>query len=392
MGNERALIAVNGCLHGDFAKLIPLLSENTKLLLLLGDLQLLSTKKDLSTCSIPYKYTYNGNIQKISDFHRILKNDPKDELAQKFNSINCVLGIGGNHENMGLLEKLPFGGFVTENFFYMGYCNIIKYNGMKIAGISGIHKPEDVFKEREYGFQKVASGDFNWWRRNKVTSYHVRFLEVLPLVLYEADEENEEIDFVLSHDWPQNVFHNNDPQLNERLFKIKPFFKTDVASGKLGSRLYDLVMNNLRPSNWFSAHLHIKYKTTIEYENGDSTDFLALDKLLPNRLKDAISQFEFPIEEEKENEKSTIGNCSIELDLQFIKLQFWCYQNKQRISQFFNSENMEYETIISQIKELYLAEKNQIELETPLLKPFVSADPLEYTNEYLKKNLNGIDL
>lgn len=384
MSSTENLIAVNGCLHGDFSKLLSLISPSTRLLILLGDLQLLSTKQDLSTCSIPYKYTYNGNVQKISDYHRLLKNDPMDELAQKFNRINCVIGIGGNHENMGLLEKFPYGGFVNENFFFMGHCNIISYNGLRIAGISGIFKSEDLYRDREYGFKQIERGDYNWWRRNKVSSYHVRFFELLPLLLYEDC-----VDFVISHDWPQNVFHNNDPQLEERLFKIKPFFKRDVLSGKLGSPLYDIVMENLRPSNWFAAHLHIRYQTTVEFEDGDSTSFLALDKLIPNRYRDGLSQFEFPASEE-ELDQLNLGDCGIELDIEFIKIQHWCYKNESRIKGLLNTGGHDFKADVAKIKQLFALEKSAITLTAPLLKPYFSEDRSDYTTEYLNRNLNVI--
>lgn len=384
MTDGKKYMAVNGCLHGQFEQLLNLIDpSNTDLLLLLGDLQLLSKKQDLSSCSIPYKYTYGGDISKITDFERIM-NNKNDELAQSFQQIGLVLGIGGNHENMGLLEKLPFGGFVLPNFFFMGFCNIIKYKGLKLCGVSGIVNDFNLYKNREFGFsQNKGLEQTQWWRMNKVSSYHVRFFEVLPLLLY----ENDDVDFVMTHDWPQNVFHNEDPEIENRLLKIKPFFRDDIKSGKLGSNLYDKIMDNLRPEIWFSAHLHVKYNTTINYENGDSTQFVALDKLMPRRLADGVKQFEFP----GESGAQDIGNCCIELDEDFLKVQKWCYQNKERIFKeivILETNNNEFANVLAKIKQWYAEEKDAIVIEDALLKPFYDEKVEEYTKQYLSKNLS----
>lgn len=387
MSGSKQYMAVNGCLHGQFEQLLSLIDpSNTDLLLLLGDLQLLSKKQDLSSCSIPYKYTYGGDISKITDFERIM-NNKNDKLAQSLQQIGLVLGIGGNHENMGLLELLPFGGFVLPNFFYMGFCNIIKYKGLKLCGISGIVNDSNVYKDREFGFsQSKGLEQTQWWRLNKVSSYHVRFFETLPLLLYEEND----IDFVMTHDWPQNVFHNEDPEIENSLLKIKPFFRDDIKSGKLGSTLYDKIMDNLRPEIWFSAHLHVKYNTTIEYENGDSTQFVALDKLMPRRLADGVKQFEFP----GESTDDDVGNCCIELDESFLKVQKWCYINKERIFneiKILESTPTEIDNVLATIKKWHQHEKDSVVIEKALTKPFYDENVEEYTKQYLMMNL-GINV
>lgn len=376
-------MAVNGCLHGKFEQLLSVLEPSqTELLLLLGDLQLLSKKQDLSSCSIPYKYTYGGDVDRITDFKKISTGN-NNKLTQDLEQIGLALGIGGNHENMGLLELLPFGGFVLPNFFYMGFCNVIKYKGLKICGVSGIVNDLNVYKEREFGFsQEKGLEQTQWWRMNKVSSYHVRLFDVLPLLLYEEDD----IDFVMTHDWPQNVFHNEDPNIEGQLLKIKPFFRNDIKSGKLGSTLYDNIMNNLRPEIWFSAHLHIKYETSIQYENGDCTKFIALDKLVPRRLTDGVKQFEFPGEDINDD----VGNCGIELDEHFLKIQKWCYINKEKIFKEIStlvSDSNELDNVISRIRIWYQQEKDNVTINNVLNKPFYEEKVEEYTREYLSRNL-----
>lgn len=42
-------------------------------------------------------------------------------------------------------------------------------------------------------------------------------------------------------------------------------------------------MEKIKPKFWFSAHLHVKYEAEYKHEDGSTTQFLALDKVLPYR-------------------------------------------------------------------------------------------------------------
>ncbi|KAK6131176.1 hypothetical protein DH2020_035080 [Rehmannia glutinosa] len=57
-----------------------------------------------------------------------------------------------------------------------------------------------------------------------------------------------------------------------------------IQEGTLGNRAAADLMAKLRPSYWFSAHLHCKFSAVVQHgENGPLTKFLALDKCLPGR-------------------------------------------------------------------------------------------------------------
>ena len=64
----------------------------------------------------------------------------------------------------------------------------------------------------------------------------------------------------LSHDWPQSIEQHGDLQ---GLLKRKPFFRQDIATGRLGSSPLMGLLKTLKPDWWFSAHLHVRFQATV---------------------------------------------------------------------------------------------------------------------------------
>lgn len=150
----------------------------------------------------------------------------------------------------------------------MGYASLIKVGGIKIAGISGIYKG--------YNFHKGRHEFSPYTEETKRSVYHIRKLDVFRL-----KQISSPIDICLSHDWPRGVYNFGDV---EKLLKVKSFFEEEISQNKLGSPPCEELLNHIKPTYWFSAHLHCKFSALIPHENTEkSTKFLALDKCLPRR-------------------------------------------------------------------------------------------------------------
>lgn len=67
------------------------------------------------------------------------------------------------------------------------------------------------------------------------------------------------------------------------LIKRKPYFENEIGRNELGSPPLSELLCHLKPRHWFSGHLHVKFSASINWNEGHSTEFLALDKTLPNR-------------------------------------------------------------------------------------------------------------
>ncbi|VDM85776.1 unnamed protein product [Strongylus vulgaris] len=83
----------------------------------------------------------------------------------------------------------------------MGFANVIRFAGLRIAGLSGI------FNGREFNrghYERPPYKD----RSDIVSSYHVRNLDVWRLKqLRPADDDSttNPIDIMVSHDWPAGI-------------------------------------------------------------------------------------------------------------------------------------------------------------------------------------------
>lgn len=158
--------------------------------------------------------------------------------------------IGGNHEASNYLWELYHGGWVCDNIYYLGHAGIINFGGLRIGGLSGIAK-ENHYKMGHY--EKTP------YNRSDVRSvYHVREYDVKKLLQVE-----EPLDIFLSHDWPRGIERYGDLG---HLMRIKNYFVQEIMTNTLGSYPNELILSKLKPSYWFSAHLHVHYAALVDHD------------------------------------------------------------------------------------------------------------------------------
>nr|SVE74199.1 EOG090X06RW [Daphnia barbata] len=254
------IIAIEGCAHGELDQIyrsVENLSRqrNAKvdLLICCGDFQAVRNENDLQCMAVPEKF------RQICTFHKYYSGELRAPVLTLF--------IGGNHEASNYLQELAYGGWVAPNIYYLGYAGVVKFGGIRIAGISGIFKGHDYLKGH---FEKPP-----YTNGTMRSVYHVRNLEVFRL-----KQLKEDIDIFLSHDWPRGIYNYAD---TGELLHWKPFFRDEIANNVLGSQANESLLHEVKPKYWFAAHLHCRFAATVQHNETQSTHFLALDKCLPRR-------------------------------------------------------------------------------------------------------------
>lgn len=186
--------------------------------------------------SVPPKY------RAIGDFHEYYSGTRVAPYLTLF--------VGGNHEASNHLWELYYGGWVAPKIYYLGAANVVNVGPLRIAGLSGIWSGSDYRKPHSerlpYDFNELKS------------VYHQRELDVRKLL-----QVRTQVDVGISHDWPRKVEWQGD---YEQLFRVKPYFKSDAKTGRLGSPAARYVMDRLRPTWWFAAHLHCKFSAAVNYD------------------------------------------------------------------------------------------------------------------------------
>lgn len=166
------------------------------------------------------------------------------------------------------MQELPYGGWVAPNIYYLGYAGVVTFKGIRIGGLSGIFKGFD-FRRGHFEYLPYDNS-------TKRSVYHYRQQEVFRL-----SQLTGTVDVMMSHDWPTEVYNYGNAS---QLIRFKPHFREEILENKLGSPPCYELLRKLKPTYWFSGHLHCKFAAVIPHEESDqTTKFLALDKCLPNR-------------------------------------------------------------------------------------------------------------
>ena len=271
-----------------------------------GDFQAVRNQADLATMACPAKY------RSMQGFYRYYSGEKLAPVLTIF--------IGGNHEASNHLWELYYGGWVAPNIYFLGYGGVVNVGGVRIGGVSGIYNGRHYnlghyecppYDDSDMCVASTPSGlqSMPWLCilqatlmgrlcnpvRHRRSAYHVRQLEAFRL-----SQLRKPLDIFLSHDWPQHIARYGD---TGALLRKKSFLRDEVYNGSLGSPPNAMLLNQLQPSYWFSAHLHVKFAALILHEKKTSnvqqaslnsggadvpravraTRFLSLDKCLPNR-------------------------------------------------------------------------------------------------------------
>ena len=261
-------IAVFGCLHGMLNEMYKTVLDHERqtrstidFILVCGDCQTLRHYDDLACLAVPNKY------KQLGDFH--------EYYAGKKQVPKLTIFVGGNHEASNYLMTLPYGGWVCENFYYLGYAGVVNYKGLRIAGISGIYNVRNSNRGR---FERMPLND-----QSLRSVYHTRAMDVFRLSLLSRGIEREKsMDVFLSHDWPARIYDHGDLQ---QLLRFKPMFRRDVESRDgLGNPLTTPLVHLLQPRRWFAAHLHCRFYANVEHKQScRTTGFLSLNKIEKGR-------------------------------------------------------------------------------------------------------------
>ncbi|CAG8631239.1 6035_t:CDS:2, partial [Acaulospora colombiana] len=126
--------------------------------------------------------------------------------------------------------------------------------------------------DRKHSVQPRISLAKDWvkteleWVKKKITSMKSEKGEQGTSSEQGTDEDFElEIsrpEVMLSHDWPEGIYNHGDI---EYLLKTKPWFKDGINKSDLGNPHAMTLLKTVRPSWWFSAHMHVRF--TAEYNH-----------------------------------------------------------------------------------------------------------------------------
>lgn len=238
-------VAVEGCCHGELDAIYKSLRRDTELLLICGDFQALRNSTDLQTLNVPTKYLRMG------DFHQYY-------LGEK-NAPVLTIFIGGNHECLLYLREIQYGGWVAPNIYYLGEFGVVWFKGLRISGISGIWN--DHSYRSALGTPPTYSLPYLLLTIKSI--YHVKPKNYMKFLLSGTS------DISMTHDWPQWVWKWGD---HRRLLRHKPYFKSDMNSGRLGSPLASIALDRLRLRYWFSLHLHTRFTANVKHKRRGKVD------------------------------------------------------------------------------------------------------------------------
>jgi lariat debranching enzyme len=272
-------VGVVGCSHGALDEIYAAVVDagsravdgrGVDLLLCCGDFQAVRNPADLACMACPDKY------KSMQSFWRYYSGAAVAPVPTLF--------IGGNHEATNHCAEMPFGGWAAPNIYYLGTAGVVNFGGLRIGGVSGIFKSHDFSTGAHERAPYTARGALH-------SANHQRAFDFWRLATLAAAPPPR-VDVMLSHDWPEGVYHFGDAAA---LLAQKPFFRDDMAAGALGSPPAMALLRALAPRFWFSGHLHCKFAALVPHAAAPPTRFLALDK--PGARRAFLQVLDIPVDD-----------------------------------------------------------------------------------------------
>lgn len=247
MNNQRPIIiAACGDVHGRMHQMQEQLLQveqctglQIDLVLQVGDFQPIRNEHDLASLKVPSKYRSMGDFP---DFY---------QGASRFNW--PVWFIGGNHEPVTLLDQHPEGAELVANCHYLGRVGQLQWQGLTIAGLSGIYQ-EETSRCARAGTEKTVEEPRA--RTLTFSNHDIDRLISLPRP-----------DILLLHDWPACL-------------------ACPDQQGRFSSRGCDIsrtVVELLEPQLVLCGHQHYPYQAEITTASGRSCHICCLDQVDPAR-------------------------------------------------------------------------------------------------------------
>jgi len=155
--------------------------------------------------------------------------------------------IGGNNEDFVALHAMPEGGEVAPDLHYLGRVGTRRFDGLRLAWLSGIYAPRHVETPLRAPTTPATQKQAGYFRMSEV----------------ERLRGAGEVDLLLVHEWPRGLFQRVAGR------PVRPWMGNPITRS-----LVDL----LRPAWLWCGHSHESLAAALRHPDGRSTSVVCLDE------------------------------------------------------------------------------------------------------------------